>query len=384
MSCARLLTVVAVLTVPSAAFSDDLKGILERDKVAIQKVVTDVNFAIMESKTYEKGNPAKAKAVLEKALGQVNNSTVLPDDQRQSLRKRLQTRLAEVNQTIRVQELAAEEAAKKAAALDKIKREQDNAGKNPSAIAGKSIYSAKDQLAAVDKLRQAQAKGFLGVFKELEASATPIEGFVEFPKHWQALTENRAKTVGNKLTDKEVALLKALNSTMSVNFNSAKFREVLDYIQEKTGQAIVVDEGSIKEAMVEYDDPVTFKAPKLTVRTILKKVLADRGLAYVLKDGVIQVYTQQKAREMMVVRTYPVGDLVGPIDQRFGPFINRGLMLQNVQMLINLIQSAVEPTIWNVNGGPGSITFFEPSMSLIVRAPAEMHYMLGGGSLFGR
>ena len=48
------------------------------------------------------------------------------------------------------------------------------------------------------------------------------------------------------------------------------------------------------------------------------------------------------------------------------------------------IQNAIEPTLWNINGGPGSITFFEPGRAIIVRAPAEMHYMFGGSGLFGR
>jgi hypothetical protein len=60
-------------------------------------------------------------------------------------------------------------------------------------------------------------------------------------------------------------------------------------------------------------------------------------------------------------------------------FVHRP-MLNNVQTLIQNIQNAVDLAIWNVNGGPGSITFIEtPSPSLIIRAPAELHYMMGGG-----
>ncbi len=52
-------------------------------------------------------------------------------------------------------------------------------------------------------------------------------------------------------------------------------------------------------------------------------------------------------------------------------------MLQNVQMLIQNIQNAIDPTLWNTPGG-GSITFNEANHSLVIRAPAELHYMLGG------
>jgi hypothetical protein len=151
---------------------------------------------------------------------------------------------------------------------------------------------------------------------------------------------------------------------------------------EKTGLNILVDEGSLKDAMLESSDPVTLKVKKVTVRTVLKKVLADRSLGYILKDGTVQVVTAQKARETMVVRAYPIDDLVGGGNQLYGPFVNRAIMLSNVQTLIQTIQNAIDPSLWNVNGGPGSIVFSEATRSLIIRAPAEMHYMFGGGGLF--
>src|SRR5207253_667559 len=110
---------------------------------------------------------------------------------------------------------------------------------------------------------------------------------------------------GNKLSAKEIALLKAMNSTLSVDFKGNSFKEVLEYLQVKTGLTIIVDENSLKDAMVEYNDPVTFKVQKVTVRTILKKILADRGLSYILQEGIVQVVTAQRARETMVVRSYP-------------------------------------------------------------------------------
>src|SRR5581483_11986329 len=139
-------------------------------------------------------------------------------------------------------------------------------------------------------------------------------GDVAFAKNWKQLSEIRKQTVGPHLTPKEVALLRTLNSTLSVDFRDVSFKDVLGYLQDKTGLAIIVDNGSLRDAMIDYDEEkVTFKANKVTVRTILRKILADRGLAYVLKEGTVQVVTNQRAREMMVVRTYPINDLVTPV-----------------------------------------------------------------------
>ena len=42
------------------------------------------------------------------------------------------------------------------------------------------------------------------------------------------------------------------------------------------------------------------------------------------------------------------------------------------------IQSSIDPLSWRgQGGGPGSITFHYPSMSLIVRASTEVHATLG-------
>jgi hypothetical protein len=376
----RLLPLFLLLVAPVTARADDLKDILDRDKLAIQKLVGDVNYALAQAKAYERADPARAKQILEGALTKVKNSRELPDEQRASLRQRLQTRLTEVSRFVRAQERADEEAAKRAA--DKIKREQHSGTSGPGTFdtAKKYVANTQEQIAAAQNLRDQRAKGNLSVFRGLEISATPIDGVVEYPKYWAQLTETRKNFSGHKLTAKEIALLKGLNSTLSVDFKEAQFKEVLEYLQEKVpGLAIFVDEGSLKDAMVEYSDPVTFKIKKVTVRTILKKILADRGLSYILKEGTVQVVSAQKARETMVVRTYPIDDLVGGVNQMYGPFINRAIMLSNVQGLIQTIQNAIEPSLWNVNGGPGSITFYEPTRSLSIRAPAELHYMLGGG-----
>ena len=183
-----------------------------------------------------------------------------------------------------------------------------------------------------------------------------------------------------KLTAKEKALLKMLNSTLSVDFKDTTLKEALELIQEKTNNAlpIFLDEGSLKEANIESDEPVTFKVRKATVRTILKKILADKGLTYVIKEATIQVVTPQKAREMMVVRTYPVGDLLGSNNPFLDPFGFQQLAAINA--LINVIKTTIEPSIWEQGG---TITFFPPG-SLIIRAPAELHYQMGFGGGYGR
>src|SRR5262249_31385193 len=203
-------------------------------------------------------------------------------------------------------------------------------------------------------------------------------GDVEFPKDW-------ANKVGRdpsqpKLTKQEIALLKALNSTLSVNYNGVSFKEGIEDLQERTGQTILLGQASLEEAMVEYNDPVSFKANKVTVRTVLRKILGDKGLTYVLKDASVQVLSPKKAREEVSTRAYPVADLIAA-DPRQGLVLGRLQARSNAALLIALIQQTADPQSWKANNenAPGTIFFDEITQSPVVTQPGEMPYMPGGG-----
>ena len=384
-----LLSSVAVATLvlaaQSSARAQDLDRILERDKIAAQKLKADVDYALTQSRKLEKADSGRATDLLQETITKVRNATELQADERVRLVQRLQSRLREVTAAALERARTEEDAARRAE--QKVRQEARDSGgaksplpnQGPSSLASKVLDSRNAALAAHDKNKLDRSGKNLDVLANVQKGATGQTEVLELSKDWERISE-RGK---QKLSAKEVAMLKALNSVMSVNFDKAKLSQVIEDLQNKAGLTILIDEGSLKEANPPvdlYEEAVTFKVNKVTVRTILRKVLADRGLGYVLKDGMVQVMTQQKAREMMVVRAYPVGDLVAADNPLFwGPVFSRAIMLQNAQKIIDQITASVEPSQWNNHGGPGSITFNEATMSLIIRASAEMHYQLGGG-----
>jgi len=373
-----------LLACTAQTVADDLDRILARDKIAAGKLLSDAGAALRESVSLEKTSPASAALLLERSIADVKDSTVLRPEDRSIYLGRLQARLNAVNETLRIARIAVAQKATREAenATRKIRESAPVKGVGPSGVAKSYIGNVADQVAAADRLRKDRAIASNSIFRGIEVSATPINGVVEYPKYWARLLDSPHRGTGQKLNPKEVALLKTLNSTMSVDFENRKFSEVIDYIQSKTGLTIFVDKSSLEDAGVEYDDPVTFKVPRVTVRTVLKKVLADRNLTYVIKEGALQVVTPMKARDMMVVRTYAVSDLLGGADPRFGPFVNRAVMVNNAQGLIRTLQTAIDPGIWDINGGTATMFFNEATLTLVVRAPAELHYMMGSGGLF--
>src|SRR5207248_6539714 len=106
------------------------------------------------------------------------------------------------------------------------------------------------------------------------------------------------------------------------------------------------------------------------------------GLTFVVKDEAIQVFTVEKARELLTTRVYYLGDIVqgvGPFggSLQWGPFLDYQQTMANVKVIIEAIQNGIDPLSWkDKGGGPGTNTFHFPTMSIIVRASTEVHASL--------
>jgi len=378
---------LALIATPLTLRADeDLIRITGTGKIAREKWTKLVTKAISDAQKVEKSDPFKAKDILQDMMRSVKNTSELVDDHRAELVRRLQTPLNRATSVANAREVEIVQKAE----IDRPRKQGPKytppAGGGSSSVAKDFIGSAKGALDGNRAMVQQRQKNTQGVYLAMEKTPTYPTGDspIAFPADWATRVAKRA--TGPVLTEKEKALLKTLNSVMTINYDNDKFRAVLDDLRVKTGLTIIVDEGSLEDAKVEYDDPVTFRGTKLNVRTVLKKVLGDKSLTYIIKEGCIQVMTPKKASEYLVTRSYPIGDLIQP-DPRmmgFGPFIQQQMMMQNAYQLINLIQTTIDPTYWQANGGPGSITYFGPSQSIVVRASAEMHYQLGAPGMFGR
>jgi hypothetical protein len=67
------------------------------------------------------------------------------------------------------------------------------------------------------------------------------------------------------------------------------------------------------------------------------------------------------------------------VNPLFGQQNGRGIAtrpVDNSQNLIDVIQSCIAPTTWDVNGGQGAVRYYAPSQSLVVRQTSEMHEQL--------
>jgi hypothetical protein len=215
------------------------------------------------------------------------------------------------------------------------------------------------------------------VMRGVDDSAVPDGRNISFPKDWAERMKKRS--TGIKMTAKEKEILRGLNSTMDVEFSNAQFSEVIDYLRKKLNIDISVDQRALKEVGVNYDATINLKM-RSSVRGILKRVLADLNLAYVVKDEAIQITSLARAKEMTTTRTYYLGDLAAVLDLRLNSVTSYLLMLQRANQIVELITKSIEPASWRVNNpdAVGSIVFDPGTLTLIVKQTAEVHFMLNG------
>jgi len=256
--------------------ADEFDRVRDKEEVAAQKVFEEVRTTLKEARRLEQTQPADAVLLLKKCLTSVADDTTLTEPQRTAVTRQLRTALRHIDEAVRSKQDRDAQAARLADA--KRQREQrapdQDRSSDPSNAANKAkdlFDAAKNRQAENAKLKAAKEAGNSAAMHGNEEAAIPTDKAMVFASSYAYRAAQRGK---QQLTDKEKSLLKALNSTMSVDFNKTTFRDVIDYLIERTGQTIILDQESLKEAMVEYDEQVTFKAKKVTVRTILKRCWA--------------------------------------------------------------------------------------------------------------
>ena len=70
----------------------------------------------------------------------------------------------------------------------------------------------------------------------------------------------------------------------------------------------------MEEAGIGTDAPVNVNLHNISLRSALRLMLKNLQLTYIIQDEVLMITTQGRCREELVVKVYPVADLVLPID----------------------------------------------------------------------
>jgi hypothetical protein len=397
-----------------ASRADDLiDEVNRRTQVAAQKTELELRAALLEAQKLSAKEPERAEELLKVSLARIEEDTNLSDARRESLKRVFQDRLrvlrlnndkAAVKAAEKVQKDGAQGARKndpdkKISEDEEISRglksvkealhdgKKDEANRivrvlqqrYPDNLSVQTARRTVDIAIGVSDARRNRRENeerLVGVNNEMTKSSTPSAGDVDFPeaKKWKALTEKRKQ---DNLTAAERSILKALETPVAIEFKGSRFEDVIEKLQTTLGVDIVMDKNTLERTSVTYDTQVSrvFRKP-VQARTVLRSVLLELGLTYVIKDESIQIVTPDMAKDMMVVRAYPIGDIVAFSGPLLTPDAGKLQELETANRIIDMIKQQIDPGSWDQ--GTGAKIFYEPgTRSLVVKQSALVHSMLG-------
>jgi hypothetical protein len=267
---------------------DPLKDAAARQKVAADAAERDIRTDLDDAYKMARAQPSKAIERIHNLLKLVEVNPYFSDERRDALTALLKKDLIEV------QKIAdAADNPNAGTGFHPVPRDTRAADDQKRLIdsALSRISSTRDALAEAEEVRAKKSEAIRGLLAQVDRSSIPPTQDYEFPspEEWARLTKLRSKN--NQLTETERAILKALASTVSVDFKEQRFGAVVDWFQHQMGQTIILDKPALDDIGVNKESTVNVTLNKVTTRTALKKVLADLGLTYVIKDETIIVTT---------------------------------------------------------------------------------------------
>lgn len=339
----------------------------ERKEKLLQAL--DSRIRILEAEARTKGDTSKPASP---------NKQMLDSRQREEL-ERQKAEIERLKEGVnRVNQLLGQRKTQEAeAAAQELLRNFPN---SPAAKVFGHNISLQARIRDAKELIARQERQLALTLRDVTKSGIPIVGDMEVDKErWMQNLKSKFRGQGDPLSEKEKAILAALNKTWQPEWHNKPLQFVLDELQERLGTPLAIDRKALEEAGTSTESLVSLVLPRpVTLRTILRKVLQEQGLGYVIKDEMIFVTTYQKTRDMMTTRTYDISDLVTANAMTTHPVLALQQEREVVQFIIDSIKRSVDPMSWEGEGGRGTITYHPLTKTLIVRQSAEVHMLLRG------
>jgi len=211
--------------------------------------------------------------------------------------------------------------------------------------------------------------------------------------------------------DPDSQTLERLESLGSAEFIDQPLQDVLDTFADFAEVQMYVDHRALNDVGVTGQEPVTINLTDLPVEMLLRLVLRQHDLDYMLDHGVVIITTPDEVERNLDIQVYRVDDLVeGPSARQTATFYGgfdqgdedqggyggfeykqpEGGTLKaryNVDALIGLITTTVYPESWENVGGPATIEEFRGALvvSQTLRGHRQIEKLLEGlGEVIGQ
>ncbi|NMC19002.1 MAG: hypothetical protein GYA33_01170, partial [Thermogutta sp.] len=208
------------------------------------------------------------------------------------------------------------EAAEVDAAMEAVKLAPDN----PVMNLAQRMASQQGNFEKAMVLREDRKRGVLDTLYSVERAHVPIpdEPPILYPdaEVWQELTVRRKERyssmemAGDNPAERKIA--SELKKTTELDFIDTPLSEVVDYLKDRHGIEIQLDNKALTAVGIDSSTPVSKSLRGISLRSALRLLLRDLDLTYIIKDEVLLITTPEQADTDLLVKVYPVADLVVP------------------------------------------------------------------------
>ena len=231
---------------------------------------------------------------------------------------------------------------------------------SPDNVVVRQLLSQSRVIRRMDTQRSIEGgrqDAFLNVAEDVQQSATPFTGPIEFPgtKQWADLTKNRSRLQAegrSRATPAEMEIHRKLETKVKAPYKDQPLSEVLADLQKQAGVPIHLDMVGLEQEAITSDTRVTLSLEdSISLKSVLKLLLEPLHLGFVVKDEVLKVTSPRLVKGEVYSVSYPVADLVLPIPN----FSSDGLGIEGAlskgysQALRNSLQVQVGPAPRGLN-----------------------------------
>lgn len=189
-----------------------------------------------------------------------------------------------------------------------------------------------------------------------------------------AVTAAEQDTAARPLpTPRQWKIIAALDEATEFDFTDQPLTDVIEFFQQRHEIEIQLDQKALTDAGIGSDTPITGKISGITLHSVLRLLLSELDLTYVVGDGYLMITSKTEAENKLSSKVYPVRDLV-TLDSEFRPPLKGGKKAgADFESLIGLIRNTIATTTWDEVGGPGSINEFDHAQALAISQTDEVH-----------
>ncbi|NND97313.1 MAG: hypothetical protein HKN47_08305 [Pirellulaceae bacterium] len=163
------------------------------------------------------------------------------------------------------------------------------------------------------------------------------------------------------------AITKALDQEQSVRFIETPLQDAVMQLSNQSQIPMVVDRRALEEIGLTPDTPVVMEIESVSLRSLLRLMLRELDLTYMVKDEILQITTIEAAEQNLVGRIY---------------FLEAtGLPIGDLGHAIAVIQSTIVPDTWESLGGPSTMVPLLQGQgnrpALLISTTTDVHEQIG-------